>query len=192
MSATTRPGTKDLVYNWLTERRWTEDEYLLFANDQNVLIELSDGKVVIHERPTPQQQSIVLNLAVHLRNYPDSKTFTAPMPIQLWPGKMREPDVVLYRVEHLDRVREQFAGPPDLVIEILSPSTRSVDLGEKMDEYAQAGIPEYWVVEQDAQNVSVYGSDEGTYRLAGRYRAGEHAPSVTLHNLSIPVDEIFK
>src|SRR3972149_7934837 len=151
MSAPSRPETKDIVYNWLTERRWTQDEYLLFANDQNTLIELSDGKVVIHEMPTPQHQSIVLNLAALLRHYPESKTFTAPMPIQLWPGKMREPDVVLYRTEHLDRVQEQFAGPPDLVVEVLSPSTRSVDLGEKMGEYAQADIPEYWIAEQDAQ-----------------------------------------
>jgi len=84
--------------------------------------------------PTPQHQSIVLNLAALLREYPNSKTLIAPVPIQLWPGKMREPDVMLYRAEHLDRIRDQFAGPPDLVIEVLSPSTRAVDLGEKMYE----------------------------------------------------------
>ncbi|MGH2593907.1 MAG: Uma2 family endonuclease [Anaerolineae bacterium] len=191
MSTPTHLRTKDIVYDWFGERRWTEEEYLLFANDQNALIELSDGKVVIHERPTPQHQSIALNLASRLRDYPPGKTFIAPMPIQLWPGKMREPDVMLFRIEHLDRVQDQFAGAPDLVIEVLSPSTRAVDLGEKMDEYARAGIPEYWVVELDARDVSVYALTGEGYRLVGRYRAGEQVQSALLADLKIQVDEIF-
>jgi len=191
MSTPTHLQTKDIVYNWFSERRWTEEEYLLFANDQNALIELSDGKVVIREMPTPQHQSIVLNLASRLRDYPPGKTFIAPMPIQLWPGKMREPDVMLFRIEHLDRVQDQFAGAPDLVIEVLSPSTRAVDLGEKMDEYARAGIPEYWVVELDARNVSVYALTGEGYRLVGRYRTGEQVQSALLADLKIQVDEIF-
>jgi len=190
MSAVTHP-LKDVVYTWFSERRWTEQEYLLFANDQNALIELSDGKVVIHETPTPQHQFIVLNLASRLRDYPPGKTFIAPMPIQLWPGKMREPDVMLFRIEHLDRVQDQFAGAPDLVIEVLSLATRAVDLGEKMDEYAQAGIPEYWVVELDARNVSVYALTGEGYRLVGRYRTGEQVQSALLADLKIQVDEIF-
>lgn len=191
MSIPTHLRTKDIVYDWFSERRWTEEEYLLFANDQNALIELSDGKVVIHEMPTPQHQFIVLNLASRLRDYPPGKTFIAPTPIQLWPGKMREPEVMLFRIEHLDRVQDQFAGAPDLVIEVLSPSTRAVDLGEKMDEYARAGIPEYWVVELDARNVSVYALTGEGYRLVGRYRTGEQVQSALLADLKIQVDEIF-
>ena len=191
MSAVTHP-LKDVVYTWFSERRWTEQEYLLFANDQNALIELSDGKVVIHEMPTPQHQAVVLNIAARLREYPGGRTLVAPVPVQLWSGKMREPDVVVFKIEHLDRIGEQFAGVPDLVIEVLSPSARSIDLGDKMDEYARAGIAEYWIVEIDAKNVSVYVLREGSYQLANRYRDGEVVRSVTIAGLSLPVNEIFR
>jgi len=192
MNAVTPPRTRDIVYDWFTERRWTEPEYLLFANDQNALIELSDGKVVIHEMPTPQHQSIVLNIAAQLRESADGKTFIAPTPIRLWPGKLREPDVAFYRVEHLDRIQEQYADPPDLIIEVLSPSTRAIDLGDKMDEYAQAGIPEYWVVEPDAQNISIYGLLSGAYRLVGRYRADEPIQSAILPGLALKPARMFE
>ncbi len=191
MSTLAPPQSKDILYDWFIARRWTEQEYLLFANDQNALIELSDGKVVIYEMPTPQHQSIVLNLAAQLRNYSQGRTFVAPVPIQLWPGKMREPDVMFYRSEHLDRIHDNFAGVPDLVIEVLSPSTRSIDLGEKMDEYDRAGIAEYWIVEPDAQNVSIYVRHETGYQLAGRYRSGEQVQSAMLPDLSLPVDGVF-
>ena len=182
---------KDIVYDWFSERLWTEEEYLLFANDQNVLIELSDGKVVIHEMPTPQHQAIVLNIAARLRERAEGRTLVAPVPVQLWPGKMREPDVMFFKADHLSRIQEHFAGVPDLVVEVLSPSTRSVDLGEKMDEYARAGIPEYWIVEIDAKNVSIYVLRGASYILASRVRSGETVQSATIENLFLPVDEIF-
>jgi len=65
------------------------------------------------------------------------------MPVRLRADKMRVPDVVFYRSEHVDRIHEQFADPPDLVVEVLSPSTRAVDEVEKLAEYAAAGIVEY-------------------------------------------------
>jgi len=182
---------KDIVYDWFSERLWTEEEYLLFADDQNALIELSDGKVVIHEMPTPQHQAIVLNIAARLRERAECRTLVAPVPVQLWPGKMREPDVMFFKADHLSRIQEHFAGVPDLVVEVLSPSTRSVDLGEKMDEYARAGIPEYWIVEIDAKNVSIYVLRGASYILASRVRSGETVQSATMENLFLPVDEIF-
>ena len=132
---------KDIVYDWFSERLWTEEEYLLFADDQNALIELSDGKVVIHEMPTPQHQAIVLNIAARLRERAECRTLVAPVPVQLWPGKMREPDVMFFKADHLSRIQEHFAGVPDLVVEVLSPSTRAVDLSEKMDENAGPESP---------------------------------------------------
>ena len=183
---------KDIVYDWFSERLWTEEEYLLFADDQNALIELSDGKVVIHEMPTPQHQAVVLNIAARLREQAEGRTLVAPVPVQLWPGKMREPDVMFFKADHLSRIQEHFAGVPDLVVEVLSPSTRSVDLGEKMDEYARAGIPEYWIVEIDAKNVSIYVLRGASYVLANRVRSGETVQSATMENLFLQVDEMFE
>jgi len=146
-----------LFLTWFSRRRWNEADYLLFANDQNALIELSDGKVMLHEMPTPRHQGQV---------------YVAPMPVRLRPGKMREPDVTFFQSEHMDRVHDQYTDPPDLVVEVLSPSTRTVDEVEKLSEYAAAGIPEYWVVDAEAGVVDVFVLAEDDYAPARRYAHG--------------------
>jgi Uma2 family endonuclease len=116
------------------------------------------------------------------------------MPVQLWRGKFREPDVMFYRAEHLARIGEQYATSPDWVAEVLSPSTRDMDLFTKIDEYALAGIPEYWLVDPEAQVVAVYTLAEGaeTYHLVAEYHAGQHIQAQTLEGLALSVDELFK
>lgn len=181
MVATVSPQLQDRLTTWFSQRRWSEADYLLFANDQNALVELADGKVVLQEMPTPRHQAAVVRLAQAIGRSDYGELYVAPMPVRLGAGKMREPDVVFFRTEHLDRIHEQFTDPPDLVIEVLSPSTRSVDLGEKLVEYAEAGIPEYWVVDLEAGAIAAY-------KLAGnRYAAPTHfGPGVALSPSAAP------
>jgi Uma2 family endonuclease len=191
----TAPIPERQLYEWFVEQRWSEDLYLALANNRNSLVDLADGKVVIHPMPTPAHQSVVGNLYVALRQYGGrdrrGQAYTAPMPVRLWPGKFREPDVVYYRTEHLDRVGEQFGGPPDLVAEVLSPSTRGLDAGVKLEEYAQAEIPEYWLLDPEAQTLTVYALAEGRYSFVALYRSGEQACSGTLDDLTVLVDDLF-
>jgi len=184
------------LYDWFVEQQWNEELYLALANNRNALVELSDGKVVIHVMPTPAHQNVTGNLYAVLRQYGRSgergRAYTAPMPVRLWPGKFREPDVVYYRAEHLDRIGEEFGDPPDLVAEVLSPSTRGLDTGAKAEEYAMAGIPEYWLLDPEAQTITVYVLADGRYRFAALYRSGETARSETLDALTVRVDDLFQ
>jgi Uma2 family endonuclease len=169
MDTIATPRLHDLVVTWFTHRHWGEADYLLFANDHNALIDLVDGKVVLHEMPTPRHQAVVVALARALGGSRAGQVLVAPMPVRLGPGHMREPDVMFYRSEHLDRLGEQFADPPDLVVEVLSPSTRSVDLGDKLAEYAAAGIPEYWVVDPNDAAIDVFLLAGGRYARPRRF-----------------------
>jgi Uma2 family endonuclease len=93
------------------------------------------------------------------------EVFIAPLTVRMLETSAREPDVFFFRGEHLDRVHKTFAeGPPDLVIEIISQSTRVVDRGEKFYEFEQARVPEYWLIDPDRKKVEAYrlGTD-GTY-----------------------------
>ena len=184
------------LYEWFVEQRWNEELYLALANNRNSLVELSDGKVVIHAMPTPAHQNVTGNLYAVLRQHGEGaargRAYTAPMPVRLWPGKFREPDVMYYRAEHLDRISEQFGGPPDLVVEVLSPSSRGLDLATKVEEYALAEVPEYWVVDPEAQTVTVYVLVDEHYRFAAMYRPGEALHSRTLVDLVVEVDDLFQ
>jgi Uma2 family endonuclease len=187
----------EVLYDWFKNRYWSPDLYLSLANSENAFVELSDGKVVIYEMPTPQHQSIVGNLYTALRTYVrtthQGKVFIAPLAVQLWRGKFREPDVMFYKSPHLTRVGDQFAGPPDWVAEVLSPSTRNIDMLTKTDEYALAGIPEYWLIDPEMQRVTVYTLPEGAenYHLIAEYNVGEQAHAETLPEFAVSVDELF-
>ena len=71
------------------------------------------------------------------------------------PNDVVQPDLLVVVPAHGDRLRENGVhGAPDLVIEVISPGTRELDLGKKRSRYAYAGVPGYWVVDPDAQTLT--------------------------------------
>ncbi|MFQ5596346.1 MAG: Uma2 family endonuclease, partial [Anaerolineae bacterium] len=115
----------------------------------------------------------------------------APLPVRLWPGKIREPDILFVSHTHADRIAEEAYGPPDLVVEVLSPGTQSVDRGEKFLEYARAGIGEYWLVDPEAQTVEVFVLKEEAFTLLVKAGPGEKAHSRVLEGFDVAVDDVF-
>ena len=115
----------------------------------------------------------------------------APLPVRLWPDKIREPDILYFSHEHADRIGEQYCGPPDLAVEVISPNTRLTDRRDKFSEYAQAGVQEYWLVDPGDRTVEVFTLQAGTYELLGQWGLGEVARSTLLVGLEVAVDEIF-
>jgi Uma2 family endonuclease len=177
----------------LTQAGWTEEQYFALP-EVNCLLELSDGKLVVLEMPTPEHQEIVLELAVALRIWvrPRSgRIFVAPMPVRLWPEKVREPDISLFLADRTSSMVEQYAGPPTLAVEVLSPGTRAHDLRVKLREYPQAGIPEYWVVDPRRRTVLVHLLEGEQYRLAARLGLGQVLRSALLPGFELPIDSIF-
>lgn len=188
---------EQMLYEWFTERVWGEDLYLDLANRGNIYVELDDGRIVFPMMPTATHQTVVLNLASALRAYARSlpapgRVLIAPAPIRLWPLKIREPDVAFYKAEHLDRVGQQVSGVPDFVAEVLSPSSLVLDTGQKMIEYALAGIPEYWVIDPDHRTVAIYVLEGTACRLTGVYGAGQRVSAQTLSGFSLEVDELWE
>jgi Uma2 family endonuclease len=109
----------------------------------------------------------------------------------LGPGRFREPDIVYLRPG-----RGEFRGQPegaDLVMEVVSEGeeNRRRDLEEKRRDYAQAGIPEYWIVDPESRRVTVLALEQGTYREHGVFGPGNAASSVLLPGFSVSVTDLF-
>ncbi len=174
---------------------WTEEDYFALP-DTNRHLELSEGRLIMPPHPTRSHQIAVEELYVRLRTFVQERNLgevhVAPLPVRLWPGKIREPDVFFISREHQDRLGERVCGVPDLIVEVLSPATRKTDRAEKFVEYAKAGVLEYWIVGPDARTVEAYALEEGAYTLVGKWGAGETAHSKRLEGLEVRVDEIFK
>ena len=185
---------KELASALVFDTHWTEEAYLVIS-ELNRIVELSEGRLVIHEMLIPEHQRIVRNLSRLLKDWAlehaGGEVLFAPMPIRLWSGKFREPDVMFYLAEHLDRIGERYGEPPDLVIEVLSPTTAPTDREEKLAEYAQAGITEYWIVDPDERAVEVFVLQDSRYALHEWVRLGEAVRSVVLPDSEFAVEDVF-
>lgn len=179
---------------WPLQGEWTEADYFALP-DTNRFIELSEGELIMPPHPTETHQRVLGALCMAMRAFVrehDLGTIRfAPLPVRLWPGKIREPDILFVSHTHADRIGEQAYGPPDLVVEVLSFSTRQLDREEKFLEYACAGIDEYWLVDPEAQTIEVFVLEEGVYTLLGEFGPGEGACSQILAGFEVLVDEVF-
>ena len=168
--------------------QWTEEDYFALP-ERNRHLELSEGRIIVPPHPTPRHQRVVLKIASELRAFVREQrlgeVFVAPVPVRLWPGKIREPDVFFVAREHLDRVGDQVCGVPDLVVEVTSPGTERADRIEKFSEYARAGIREYWLVDPAAATVEVFVLERGVYVLAARGTFEERVASRLLPGFGV-------
>ena len=173
---------------------WTEEHYFALP-DTNRYIELSEGELVMPPHPTRRHQVTVQELYIRLHIFVQERNlgevYIAPLPVRLWPGKIREPDLLFMAREHRERISEQVFGPPDLVIEVISPSTRRTDRIEKAAEYIRAGIPEYWIIDPDARTVEIFILRAEVYELLGRWGMGETAHSALLEGFQVAVSDLF-
>jgi Uma2 family endonuclease len=194
MQAHPRP-VSEVADLWPPQGQWTEADYFALP-DTNRYVELSEGEFIMPPHPTETHQrvldAIYLALRTFVREHDLGITRFAPLPVRLWPGKIREPDILFVSHSHADRIGEQFYGPPDLVVEVTSPATRRVDRGDKFIEYARAGIGEYWLVDPDAYTIEVFVLEEGVYVLLDRFSAGQMARSHLLAGFQVAVDEVLR
>lgn len=180
---------------WPPQGQWTEVDYFALP-DSNWLIELSRAELIMPPHPTETHQRIVGLLYRLLHAFLEERDLGtvrfAPLPVRLWPGKIREPDILFVSEEHADRIAEQAYGPPDLVVEVTSPGTWRTDRLEKVMEYAQAGVSEYWIVDPGARTMEVLVLREGAYVVLGKWGVGEGARSEMLEGFEVAVEEVLR
>ena len=144
--------------------------------------------------PSDQHQAIVGFLYVLLRNLADRVGGTvriAPLRLCLWPDKIREPDLLFVASAADARRQHAYWTGADLVIEVVSPDDPARDLVTKRSEYAQAGIPEYWIVDPEMQHITVLALAGAEYFVHGEFGAGEQATSALLPGFVVDVAAVF-
>jgi Uma2 family endonuclease len=136
-----------------------EDYYAL---PDDVRAELIDGYLIYMEAPTVQHQDIIGELFYYIRHY--LKTKKGPCKVILSPVDVRlnndnktilEPDLIIV-CDPQKSDGHRINGAPDLVVEVVSPSSRKRDYLVKLNKYWTAGVREYWIIDPDSSKVSVY------------------------------------
>lgn len=133
--------------------------------------ELFDGELVVTPSPIPFHEIVTGNFAFSLETVVRPRrlgwVFTAPVDVRFTEKAVAIPDVGFVRRERLSIVGPaSINGVPDLVAEVLSPSTRHRDLNQKKALYARFGVPEYWIFDPNPREVTLLLFDGGQYRGA--------------------------
>jgi Uma2 family endonuclease len=193
--------TKDAVPTWEIahlfplQGSWSEEEYLDLPG--NRLIEFSNGVLEVLPMPTMSHQKLLLYLYSVLFSYVSNHdlgtVLVAALPVRLWSGKFREPDLVFMLKKHFRRMGEQFWDGADLVMEVVSrnPEGRHRDLKTKRREYARARIPEYWIIDPQQETITVLRLSGGRYVIHGSFEKGSQANSHLLPGFSVSVATVF-
>ena len=176
------------------EIKFTYADYRNAPEDKRY--ELLDGELVVSPAPKEIHQRVLGNLYVALRSFVrergGGRVYLAPFDVVLTDTDVVQPDLLFVSNERAGIVTEDNAqGAPDLVIEILSPSTADRDLTFKRSLYARHGVVEYWVVDPEARTIEVLALGEDDFERAQRYVEGQRLTSPVLAGFSLDTDELF-
>ena len=177
--------------------RYTYEDYLAFPDDGR-RHELIDGEHFVTPAPVSGHQRLSVRLTVAigswLRDHPVGELFAAPLDVILSDIDVVQPDLLFVSNERSQILGKWIHGAPDLVIEILSPSTRRADEITKRKLYERVGVREYWIVDGEIHVVKIYRrQDDGTFpRVADLSReAGRSLDTPLLPGFSLSLAELF-
>jgi Uma2 family endonuclease len=193
--STSQDQLDDLVLDLLPlQGQWDEEQYLWLTDYTNRLIEFTDGYIEVLPMPTDNHQAILEHLFLAFLAFLKplgGKVRFAPLRLRIRPRKFREPDLLLVRSASDSRRQNRYWQGADLVLEVVSPDKPERDLVEKRGDYAEAGIPEYWIANPQTETLTVLWLEGDAYAEHGIFGRGSTATSVLLPGFEMAVDAVF-
>jgi|GraSoiStandDraft_14_1057315.scaffolds.fasta_scaffold17360_3 Uma2 family endonuclease len=173
---------------------FTYRDYVRLSDDRRY--EVIGGKLLLTPSPRTWHQRVSLNLTIalveHVREHDLGEVLEAPCDVVLSKTDVVQPDILFIRKDRLDIIGEKFvSAAPDLLVEILSPGTKTRDRKLKFRLYARFGVRELWIVDAPERSVEVYVNAGGRFRLGERYSFRKTLCSKILPRLRIPLASIF-
>ena len=182
-----------------TRQRWTYADFARLPSETSTRYEVIDGELVVTPGPTSRHQRIIARLLSRLHVFVEEndlgEVFPGPLDVLFAEGDYLEPDILFVRRGRSAVVTQRgVEGPPDLVVEILSPSTAARDRGIKLERYRLYGVPEYWVVDADERAIEIWKLAEGASEpiVLGSADTLRWRPEPRGATLEIPLAALFR
>jgi Uma2 family endonuclease len=173
---------------------WTEEQYLALTNQSNHLIEFTDGVIEVLPMPTRSHQLVLLFMYGLFNSFvrpTNGIVLVAPLRVRIRSNSFREPGILLLLDAADPRNQDEFWLGADLVAEVVSPDRPKRDTEEKVRDYADAGIPEYWIVNPIDHTITVLTLDGDAYATHGVFGRGKLATSKLLEGFRVEVSAVF-
>lgn len=176
-------------------RPLTADDLATFPDDGN-RYEVIGGMLVVSPSPTARHQRILTQLVtwlnLHLIQTSAGEVFVAPFDVHLSINDVVQPDLVVVLDEHRAVIEEKgVVGTPDILVEVLSPSTSRSDRVWKAALYARSGVREYWIVDPVEETILVQSLNTDHYVESGVFGRSDSLRSPLLPELALVLEEVF-
>lgn len=176
------------------DKFWTYEDYLKLPDDGN-RYEIIGGRIYVsppprtfHQTVSRRLQFLFYQLELEKKGY----IFDAPVGLMIPGGTPVEPDLIFLRSDQKELVEEMYIkGPPQLIVEILSPSTASRDRTLKLNLYAQARVPHYWIVDPDACTLEVFHLRENRYEVVAALNKEAVYKATEAGGLEVNLPDLF-
>jgi Uma2 family endonuclease len=174
--------------------KFTYEDYCLLPEDRRY--EVIDGELLLTPAPSLLHQAVSERIGALLGDFVKQTAlgvmFYAPCDVVLSPHDVVQPDILVVLAERKSILTEKFvAGAPDLVVEVLSPSTETRDRVAKAKRYATFGVRELWLVDPDAGTIEVLVNTEEGFRRHALSAREDRVQSTILPGLEFPASPIF-
>ncbi len=178
----------------VTVPKLTYQDYLDAPGDDRY--ELLDGELIMVGSPSIAHQDVVTNLgtpfSVFVKERDLGKVYFAPTDVLLSNTDVVQPDLLFISRERGDIITTaNIQGAPDLIVEILSPSTARYDWREKRELYARHGVKEYWIIDPVNRMAWVMLLTDGILEIRDTHVEGDTVTSSVLEGFSVNLAEIF-
>lgn len=174
---------------------WSEKDYLWLTDSCNRFIEFTDGCIEKLPMPTDTHQGALTYLNDLFRAYilPHGGIVRfSVLRLHIRAGKFREPDLLLLQDAKDERRSDRYWTGADLVVEVVSPDDPDRDYITKRADYAEAGIPEYWIVDPQAAAITVLTLTGDAYIEHGEFHPGDIATSALLPDFTADVTKVLE
>jgi Uma2 family endonuclease len=175
--------------------KFTYEDYALLPEDRRY--EVIDGELFLTPAPTTFHQIVKRRIVRLLEDFAEPQDLgtilDAPCDVILSQNDVLQPDILFVSAARASIVGEKYvAGAPELVIEVLSPSTETRDRVAKAKRYATFGVREMWLVNPEAKTIEVLVNSEEGFRTQALYGEAETVRSVVLPGFEFPAARAFR
>lgn len=174
--------------------RFTYEDYVLLPEDRRY--EIVDGELLLTPAPTPYHQTVAMRVGFILHSFVEreqrGQIFIAPCDVVLSRFDVLQPDIFFISAERGSIIGEKYISEaPDLVVEVLSPSTADRDQVAKARQYAKFGVREMWITDPEAHTIEVFVNSPEGFRREALYAGADVLRSPIIPGLEIPLDRVF-
>ncbi len=177
--------------------RYTYEDYLQIPEEPGHRFEILEGILVREPSPSVHHQRVSRELGRQLMDFfdifdPAGEVFYAPLDVTLTSSNVLQPDILFVSGARKEIIREaRIDGPCDLVIEIISPTSRRKDRLQKMVIYRKAGVPHFWLVDPEANTLEAFLLRNENYALVGTGCPSNAFSHPEFPKLILDLDRVF-